>query len=428
MMPSAAHTAFYSARPTSAAISNAARDGLLPICLVIAAALFNAVLAIVNAKVKPLSGNIVIVCEVFIVASAHVFILRHFQSRMMNWYFLALAFAVFALLRITTTGTVDAKYFRDIFLVITFVLLGMTSNEHRAIQMMTVLQAAVLIGIGFEAACVECYGELFAVKDFYVNTRGVSESDFTNLASDLYVSATRPEARFLPFFDLHRLSSIFLEPVSLGNFVIMTVAFTAAFWKHMKVWLQAFFLFSITLMLFACDGRLAMLATVAIVALSLGNRVLPRHAGLVLLPVIAALAIFVTDKAGLHSGTDDLPGRIAYTAELLTSMQFLDFAGLSDRLLDQSVDAGAVYLMITQSFLGVALLWLFVTLSADEATSEQKIYKNGLLLYLALTMMVSYSFASIKTAAPIWFVFGVLLSPAALRSNDPHAGNGSMPS
>jgi putative polymerase len=415
MMPSAAHRIHHS--PPMAA--SAFKSGLLPICLVILSALFNAGLAIVNARVKPLSGNIVILCEVLIVASAHIYILRHFQARMLNWYFLALAFAIFAILRITATDNLDAKYFRDIFLIVTFVLLGMTSNDRRVIQMMAALQIAVIAGIALEAACIECYGELFAVKDFYINTRGVSESDFTNLTSDLYVSATRPEARFLPFFDLHRLSSIFLEPVSLGNFVIMTVAFTAAFWSRLGRGLQALFVFSIVLMLFACDGRLAMLATVAIVAMSAGYRYVPRHAALLFLPVVAALAIAVTDTGGLRSGTDDLAGRIAYTAELLSGMKFLDVAGLSDRLLELSVDAGAVYLIITQSFLGVALLWAFVTLAADESTREQKIYKNGLLLYLALTMMVSYSFASIKTAAPIWFVFGALLSPAAMTASKP---------
>ena len=94
-------------------------------------------------------------------------------------------------------------------------------------------------------------------------------------------------------------------------------------------------------------------------------------------------------------------------------MSFADFAGLSDQLLDQSVDAGFIYLSLTQSALGLAVLWAAITLSADESTVEQKVYKNGLLLYLALTMMVSYSYLSIKTAAPIWYIFGVLLSSAA---------------
>ena len=179
-----------------------------------------------------MTGNIVVLCEVLIVAAAHLYILRHFHSRMINWYFLILAFGAFALLRIGVTGNADAKYFRDIFLIITFILLGMTSNERRAIQMMLFLQAIVIAGILLEAICVECYADIFAVKDFYMNTRGIGEEEFTNLSSDLYVSATRPEARFLPFFDLHRLSSVFLEPVSLGNFMVVTVAFTAAFWTR----------------------------------------------------------------------------------------------------------------------------------------------------------------------------------------------------
>ena len=78
-------------------------------------------------------------------------------------------------------------------------------------------------------------------------------------------------------------------------------------------------------------------------------------------------------------------------------------------------------MIITQSIIGAAVIWGFITLSADEATVEQKIYKNGVLLYLALTMMVSYSFLSIKTAAPIWFIFGALLSGAATKTVQFHA-------
>ena len=186
---------------------------------------------------------------------------------MVNWYFLIVAIGAFAILRIAGTGNVDAKYFRDIFLIITFILLGMTSNERRAIQMMVVLQAFVVAGILLEAVCLPCYNDLFAVKDFYINTRGLGEEEFTNLSSDLYVSATRPEARFLPFFDLHRMSSVFLEPVSLGNFMTATVAFTAAFWNRLGGKLKMFFFASMILMLLACDGRLAAMASVAIIAI-----------------------------------------------------------------------------------------------------------------------------------------------------------------
>lgn len=415
MISAASHFRENAGRIESGTVAD--RSGYWPVVLVLAAALFNTGLAFINARIKPLTGNIVILCEVLIVAGAHLYILRHLQARMVNWYFLALAFAIFAIFRISATENIDAKYFRDVFVIVTFVLLGMTSNERRAVQMMALLQVAVILGIILEAVCIECYSDIFSVKDFYISTRGLSETDFTNLSSDLYVSATRPEARFMPFFDLHRLSSVFLEPVSLGNFMIITAGFTAAFWNQLSSGLRAFFVASATLMLFACDGRLAALATVAIVAMSVGHRILPRHAGLVFLPIVMALAIFFTNFGGLKSGTDDLSGRVAYTAEIFSGLQFYDFAGLSDQLLDRSVDAGVVYMIITQSILGLALLWCFITLAADEATPEQKIFKNSLLLYLSLTMMVSYSFVSIKTAAPLWFIFGALLTPTALRED-----------
>jgi putative polymerase len=397
----------------------ASTAGLVPMFLVLIAALFNAAIAVANAHIKPMTGNIVVLCEVLIVAAAHLHILSHFQVRMVNWYFLIVAIGAFALLRIGVTGNADAKYFRDIFLIITFILLGMTSNERRAVQMMLILQVIVIAGILLEAICVECYGEIFAVKDFYVNTRGIGEEEFTNLASDLYVSATRPDARFLPFFDLHRISSVFLEPVSLGNFMIVTVAFTAAFWKQLGVLTRAFCVASMILMLLACDGRLAALATVAITAISIGYRLLPRHVALTFVPAVTGLALFASYAAELSPGVDDLTGRVAYTAELIGNLTLVDVAGLSDRLLVQSVDAGVVYFVITQCLLGFSLLWGAITFSADESTSQQKIYKNGSLLYLALTMIVSYSFLSIKTAAPIWFVFGALLSKEVSNREQP---------
>lgn len=413
------NAALIPARPDAASRNSTEQSAFLPVALVVAATLFNAGLAIINAQVKPLTSNVVILCEVVIVTIAHIHILRHFERTMVKWYFLALVFGIFAIFRIGATDNVDAKYFRDILVIITFILLGMTSDSRRAIQIILTLEIAVVLGILLEATCVQCYGDLFAVKDFYVTTRGVGESEFTNLTSDLYVSATRPEERFLPFFDLHRLSSIFLEPVSLGNFVVIALSFTMAFWSHFGTGLRVFSAAAFLLMIFACDGRLASLGSIAIIAMSLGHRFLPRHTGLLFLPAVTALALGATAYFGLKPGVDDLSGRIAYTSQLISSLTPLDYLGVSDRLLEPSVDAGAVYLTITQSLFGLIGLWVFTTFAATEISPEQKIYKNGVLLYLALTMMVSYSFLSIKTAAPLWFAFGVLLKPLQTAAAPP---------
>jgi putative polymerase len=111
---------------------------------------------------------------------------------------------------------------------------------------------------------------------------------------------------------------------------------------------------------------------------------------------------------GLYSGRDDFAGRLSYTIELLVSMDFMDYMGLSNRLIETSADSGIVYLIITQSIVIVTLLWILIVTELKEQSPMQRHYKNGITTYIALTMLVSFSFVSIKTAAPLWFIYGVL--------------------
>ena len=80
-------------------------------------------------------------------------------------------------------------------------------------------------------------------------------------------------------------------------------------------------------MLFACDGRLAAMATVAVIAISIGHKFLPRYAGLAFVPIVTGLALFATYTAGLRPGVDDLSGRIHYTADLIGNMTLIYVAG-----------------------------------------------------------------------------------------------------
>jgi putative polymerase len=90
-----------------------------------------------------------------------------------------------------------------------------------------------------------------------------------------------------------------------------------------------------------------------------------------------------------------------------------DWFGLSDRYLLDAADSGIAYLIATQSIVGVLVLWVFLALLGREQTLEQARFKTGALIYVALTMLVSYSLFTIKTAALLWFVFGALqASPA----------------
>lgn len=390
-------------------------DSFFPVLLVVAAVLFNAGLAIVNASVMGLGSKHVILSEILIVGLSQYYALTHFHKKMTPWFLFMVAVGLFTVLRMVVVGEVQVKYFRDLLLIQTFIVLGMATPQHRVIQAFMIILVIVVLGILLEAASLKSFSNLFEIKQYYINTRGMVSDDFTAKGSKLFVSATRPGARHLPFFGLHRLSSIFLESVSLGNFVIIMVCFILAFWSKLDIKTRIFMVLATLLCLFASDGRLALFGSLIILGMAMISHFFPRNIALFILPMIIVLSVLIFQIGDLHSGKDNFSGRLAYTIELLLKMDFSDYFGISNRLLDHSADSGIIYLMLTHSVVLVAIWWVLMVTELEESSAAQRHYKNGISLYLALTMLVSFSFISIKTAAPLWLVYGALAVSGAER-------------
>ena len=394
----------------------AAFEAVVPAALLLAAVSFNAVLAFVNANLVPLTPAPVIAAEVLIAGGGFLWGALHYRQEMDPWLALIAFGAFFAVLRMSALGDFEPKNFRDFMLAPTFVLIGMTCPPRRLVQAVAIMQGAVLVGVLLEALAPGAYADLFRVKDFYISTRGMSFDEFTNEASSLYVSATRPEARFLPFFDLHRLSSIFLEPVSLGNFAIVITAFVVAMWRNLSSGERAFFIGANLLTLFASDGRLALAVSLFIILAASGMRRLPPVTPLIVAPLAVLLAILWVVLGDIDSAGDNLTGRVSYTVRLLGEMDVIDWFGMSDRLVDASVDSGLVYLIVTQSVFGLCLFYSAVALSEQRSGAEFQTYRVAMCMFLAATMLVSNAFVGIKSAAPAWFIFGALaVAPLALQ-------------
>ena len=396
-----------------------APDSLFPVVLVVIAVLFNAVLAVINGSVMSLGSKHIILSEILIVGAAQYYALVHFNRKMLPWFFFIAVVGMFTVLRMLVTGEVQVKYFRDLLLVQTFIVLGMATPQRRVMQTFFIITAIVVAGIAFEAISLKSFSNFFEIKQYYINTRGLVSDDFTAKGSKLYISSLRPDARYLPFFGLHRLSSIFLESVSLGNFVILLTCFTLAFWPKLSRQARIYMVLATLLSLFASDGRLALFGSFIVLATAMISRFLPRNISLFILPLVVLLALLIVQAGDLYSGRDNFSGRLAYTIELLRDMDFMDYLGLSDRMLDHSADSGIIYLMITHSVIIITIWWVLIVTELKETSAAQRHYKNGISLYLALTMLVSFSFISIKTAAPLWLVYGSLAA-AAIRQEEQH--------
>jgi putative polymerase len=406
-------SAAFSPRSESAARRPALR--LLPGFLVVAAVTFNAVLAIINAHVMPLGSAHVIAAEALLVTAVHVVALANYRQEMTPWYALIVILVFIAVGRSLFFGQIEPKYLRDVLLIPTFIILGLTFDERRLTTVVVSVHTLVLAVLVLEAAATSAYSDLFRIQDYYINTRGYDVHNFWNRSSDLYVSAVRPDSRTFDFVDLHRLSSIFLEPVSLGNYCIIIVAFLCTRYRMLGLFTRWFLILGTFLALIGCDGRLAAASSIFIVAAAFVAPRLPRWSALIYLPAATIVAYTLVWFGGFHGGPDNFTGRVAHTVDLLQSYDLVEFLGMSDRYLDQAVDSGLAYLITTQSILGTAILWVFIICGSFDKTREQIRYTHAICIYLAMTLMVSFAFLSIKTAALLWFIHGVLQTQGWIR-------------
>ena len=399
-------------------LRKAADAGRLPLLIVLAAVLFNAGLAVINAHVTPLSANAVIAAEVLIVVAAHAVIFAHYRPQMLPWYAVIVIVVLFSLERAMVVGNFDPKFMRDVLLIPTFVLLGMTAPTRRLTTLVVVLHVIVVGGVLFEALFTQAFSDLFEIRQYYIATRGLEAADFWNAGSDLFVSATRAD-RLFSFVDLHRTSSVLLEPVSLGNYVVIITAFLCANYRNMSLKVIMFLLVGSFIALVGCDGRLAAVSSAIVVLAAFVAPLLPRKSALLYLPLVLLGAVVLVIALHPNATADNFPGRVAYGIELLARYDMGEWFGNSDRLLVQAMDSGLAYTIATQSVVGLVAFWLFFILNAEEQTPTQIKYLHGVCVYLALSMLISYSMFSIKTAALLWFIHGSFQMASQRRMANP---------
>ncbi|MDB6063265.1 MAG: GumE protein, partial [Verrucomicrobiaceae bacterium] len=197
---------------------------------------FNWVLAFINAHGINISPSYVALCEILLMASAMAWVLK--QGLVRDQVFVLLVYVgcfVFTLLRFAYAEAFDLKSMRDLAIIFVFICLGLSSRAQPYKLVYYVTLAIAAIGI-VEILFPDIYYGLLNIKQYYINSRGFTEADFWNTNSDLFVSGTRPGERFfLAFTNWPRASSVFLEPVSLGNFIIVSLTVLLAGWKKLPL-------------------------------------------------------------------------------------------------------------------------------------------------------------------------------------------------
>ena len=370
---------------------------------------YNFLLALFNASIHPVGASAAYAVELVLYAGCFLLGLRTLGRDGQALVFTGLGLVlVFNLLRFLETWSFDLKLLRDAIIPFAFLALG-TAYRGSLHKLVLWLAAIVALVAAFEMALPTLYGDLVDPRSYFVNTRGNTEDDFWNEASKLYVSATRPgERTWLGGFDLPRVSSIFVEPVTMGNFIIFFCAAAITFWRRLGVAGVAFSLLLVLFLLIASDGRLASATCLAMLLLAPFLRRLDQSLAAFLFIGVLLAGWFAVWALGVEVYDDTLMGRVFVSVEAIANMTPREWFGLDLGAPYRYSDSGIAYFIAGQSIVLVLAFLLGYSFLLRMPTSNGQLFKNLFVLAFALSLLVSNAYFSIKTAGLWWFACGYL--------------------
>lgn len=401
-----------------------ARDSLLAGAIIYGTVLFNAVLALVNANVAFLSSAPVIGSEIILDVAAMICCYKVTTPLRTRCVALIVLLGATNVITLIGNSHLDPKFARDVLIIPVFAFLGLAARREDVVRLILPLHVIILAVMLFEAFRPDEFGHLLNITSYYIHTRGFDKSRFWSKEnSDLFVSATRPGARFLfNSLNIHRLSSVFLEPVSLGNYVVIIGIMIATFWEQLRTGQKLFFVASTFVILVGCDGRFATVSLVVIALLRVIAPVLPRYSNVLYLPLLLGVSAFAVGSYDLSPVGDDFKSRTAGSILALSQMDWGAVFGFDAPHAYSVMDSGIAYLLYSQSIIGTVAIWIFISCCFPQNDKESASFAHMASFYWSSSLLVSYSVFSVKTAALLWFLMGAIAQTKANEAQRSGAG------
>lgn len=373
--------------------------------ILIASVVYQAVLALIHTHVHRSSALLVAGAEFLIYLACVLVLARRIRLEFVT--VIALVLAYLLLLTIFREG-LDFKGFRDVMIPLLFYWLGRHVGDiGYADRLLKGLVVAVLIVGFFELFFLPQYTYLLDIFSYYVSTGTVTIS--TNFIRDsaLNLNGLRPEGigrTILPsLLGSHRVSSVFLEPVSLGNFAVIVAAWGLSK-PRAEFGPMLFFLLSAVVLVALADSRYGLIVVSALILIRIGLHG-RMHVAFVVLPFVSIIALVLIGLYFDGGVADNIMGRLYWTGDTLLGFDLGKMIGVQGFNLPYG-DMGYAYLLSRWGVLLCLAMWgaLWLVRMADERGVRFRAYAA---LYISLILTVSgTSFFALKTAGLLWFLVG----------------------
>ena len=383
--------------------------------LIIASMMFNMVLCFIKTRGWATIGSLPIVAtELLIMLIGLVAIRKEVPLWVKQLIVMSVVFMIGMKL---INPVVNLKILHDLGIMYIFYKLGTMATPRQAGRLVWTLMLTVLAVGFFELLFTPTFGEIFDVWSYYVDKGVIAPGTVNYSGTNLYLSGDRGalSRTFFPtLLGSHRVSSIFLEPDSLGNYAAIMFAWcitTTNGSRRSRGWLLALSV----LCVIVADSRFAGGCCTAMLLVRLTPLVRSRIAVFVL-PLAVMVALTVVGSLNELKGVvpaimiDNLSGRLLFSSRLLNYWHLPQWFGMLPSQV-YTADTGYAYVV---NNMGLPLTLLFLALFAFnrsirlEATSM----KVMIAVYLSTSLCIGASIFTIKTAALLWFLYGVANCPA----------------
>ncbi len=229
----------------------------LPVLIIAGTVFFNFLLCFANTSGIGISESHVILFELILIslAAANGFFLMDREK----YYWLIILIAQFVLLSALSVVQDELllKALRDVMIMPVFIALGLASEKINFTKPLLFFSAIISAFALLEAFSLETFIDYFNIRDYYI-AKGYDPAAFEHLEEDVFTSGVRPGGRFLPFpLDLHRISSVFLEPVSLGFYAFISGFYFVSMKNNLPKLQVSFAIFLTLLLIWLGDARMA---------------------------------------------------------------------------------------------------------------------------------------------------------------------------
>lgn len=384
------------------------------IALLVVAVIYQALLCLVNTQVFSISRAMVGLAEAAILLACLPFLARRLLPGV-----LILAMAAAAILCVMTLmhGSLNIKAFRDLIIPLCFFWLGCNIGRPELADHALTAVISIILAMGLmEFFFLDLYTNFFNIFGYYVNIGNLQVITEYTRDSRLQMNGMRPEGigrTLLPgLLGSHRVSSVFLEPVSLGNFAALTAAWGLSRDKA-DLRKGAFFVGAAIVLMILSDSRFALMAVSIMILMRMllaGNAI-----NLAVLAPFGAVALLlfmgVTTTGNIG---DNFMGRLAVSGWSLLEFDIATLFGASHAR--GFADEGYAYVLSTFGLPLCLMLWasLWFLQMPDE---QGRRFRAFISIYIALILCVSgTSLFAFKTAGFLWFLVGCVLKTPAPES------------